>query len=115
MMIKKLIALSLLPVCIYAADGEVREEFGREESAFAEALQEIVGDPIRPSKFNNYGKGIVTHYVQVWVDAAKQGNIPQNQGLAKIFVDMQNDGVEKLINDGAALKKANTYLEIYDK
>lgn len=110
-MVKKLLALSLLPVCVYAADKEPYSplvELAREWKN-----EEDYGGRIWPSSFNEYGKGIITHYVQVWVDAAKQGNVPQGQGLAKLFVDMQNDGVEKLINDADALKKTNEYDDEY--
>lgn len=70
---------------------------------------------ITPSSFNAVGKAILTKYIAVWVDAAKEGNIPTDSGLAKEFFNMQQDGVEKVINDLPSLQKANEYYAEYQK
>lgn len=111
-MVKKLLALSLLPVCAYAADKEPYSplvEYMRECEN-----EKTYGGRIWPSSFNDYGKKVFAFNVKMWVDAVKEGNLPADQGLAKIFVDMDSEGAEKVINDVDALKKTNSYLNDYE-
>ncbi len=108
---KKLLLCSLLPLCAYAADGQAQKQ---PYSPIVEELKkweehDNSGGHITPSSFNDYGKGIFNLYVGVWIKAAQEGNIPTDKGLAKLFVDMQSDGVEKVTHDYAALKKTNEY------
>jgi len=113
---KKLLLISLMSLCAYAADDQntKKEPFSPLEEYLTEwTLEDKFGGPINPSKFNDFGKKVLASYISVWIAAAEEGNIPQNQGLAKVFADMQKDGIEKVINDGTALKKANEYFTDY--
>jgi hypothetical protein len=156
---KKLLFISLIPFCAYAADQKPKDGLvnvltehlktltlddaqkdgivgvvtthlkrcslddqapKKPYNPFKEELEEWesekkFGGPIDPSKFNDFGKKILTGYISVWIAAADQGKIPQDKGLAKVFADMQTDGIEKVINDGLALKNANSYLAEYEK
>jgi hypothetical protein len=64
---------------------------------------------ITPSDFTDVGKKILTTSLATWVSVAKENNIPTDKGLAKLFVDMHNDGAEKMVNEQKALEKANEY------
>lgn len=86
---KKLFLCFLLPLYMYAA-----EQF----------------EPFDLSAFDYKTKLSFTDYVDTWVHVAQEENISLNQGLAKIFFDMQHDGVDKVFTDEAALKRANEYV-----
>jgi hypothetical protein len=113
---KKLLFISLMPLCVYAADQTPKKPYNplKEELEKWESVEKF-GGPINPSKFNDFGKKVLAGYVSVWIAAAEKDKIPQDKGLAKIFADMQTDGIEKVINDGTALKNANSYLAEYQK
>lgn len=108
---KNLLLCALVPLCAYAADNQTQKQ---PYSSLAEHMKkweasDKSGGHITPSSFNDYGKQVFNIYVGLWVKTAKDNNIPTTQGLAKLFADMFNDGVEKVTHDYAALKKANEY------
>lgn len=89
-MVKNTIVLLLCVAAVQAADGF---------------------KPITPSDFNEEMKNSLMSSIAIWVEVAKKENIPLDKGLAKQFVTMQSEGVEKLIHNEKALACANEYLK----
>src|SRR5262249_26096912 len=85
-MVKKIIFLSLL--CVFTASSDVHKL-------------------ITSSDFTEKSKQVLSAALAIWISVARENNIPLDRGLAKIFLRMHNDGIEKLINDQKALEKAN--------
>jgi hypothetical protein len=61
--------------------------------------------PINPGSFTEQGKQYMTYSLEIWVEAADQGEV--TTGLAAIFKNMKQAGIDHLINDQEALKNAN--------
>lgn len=63
---------------------------------------------ITPDSFTKEGKEYMGYAVDLWVEAAQQGDV--TTGLASIFKDIKKEGIERLINDEIAMYHANIEL-----
>jgi|GEM_PF-4542847 len=119
---KKLLLCSLFALHVYAAESQVHLSQGalsRTVSYLQEQVQgwddqEKYGGPIAPSEFSQFGKAFLDAHISGWIQAVQDGNVPKDKGLAKIVLGMKDDGVEEVIKDKGALKKANGYLTSYE-
>lgn len=64
---------------------------------------------ITPADFTEAGKKHLSDSIAIWVRVGLENNIPMDQGLAKLFMEMYLKGVEEMIENTRALEIANEY------
>ena len=69
---------------------------------------------ITPSDFSQWNILAFTKHLTTFMTAIEQVNIPTNQGLAKIFHDMNQKNFDDIIKDTKILKKLTEYSREYE-
>lgn len=115
-MMKKIALVVLYSISLSAADNLLESRTNKLTTQIAQLEQPLKKEfSIKPSDFNEIGKKILQLGIDVWVLAAHEAHVPTDTGLAKIWVDMKQDGIEKIINDEAVLKKTNEYATAFEQ